>query len=128
MMEQLFTFYNRLLAANLKVSLRRHHCCIKGGLLMSNSTTFAPGTVLVLVGTKRGLFLLSSRDRERWEVNATGLSGSRIFYAMLDQRSGHRMFAADNGDFFGSFIRYSDDFGQTWTQARQGIAFPEGSG
>jgi len=93
---------------------------------MSNSTTFAPGTVLVLVGTKRGLFLLSSRDRARWEVNATGLSGSRIFYATLDQRSGHRMFAADNGDFFGSFLRYSDDFGQTWYEPEQGIQFPEG--
>jgi photosystem II stability/assembly factor-like uncharacterized protein len=94
---------------------------------MSNATPFAPGTVLVLVGTKRGLFLLSSRDRARWEVNATGLSGSRIFYATLDQRSGHRMFAADNGDFFGSFLRYSDDFGQTWHEPEQGIQFSEGS-
>jgi len=94
---------------------------------MSNSTTFASGTVLVLVGTKRGLFLLSSRDRTRWEVNATGLSGSRVFYATLDQRSGHRMFAADNGDFFGSFLRYSDDFGQTWLEPEQGIQFPEES-
>ena len=94
---------------------------------MSNATTFAPGTVLVLVGTKRGLFLLSSRDRQRWEVNATGLAGSRVFYATLDQRSGHRMFAADNGDFFGSFLRYSDDFGQTWHEPEQGIQFPEES-
>jgi photosystem II stability/assembly factor-like uncharacterized protein len=93
---------------------------------MSGSTTFAPGTVLVLVGTKRGLFLLSSRDRVRWEVNATELTGRRIFYATLDQRSGHRMFAADNGDFFGTFLRYSDDFGQTWHDPEQGIQFPEG--
>jgi len=94
---------------------------------MSDSTTFAPGTTLVLVGTKRGLFLLSSRDRARWEVHATGLSGQRIFYATLDQRNGHRMFAADNGDFFGSFLRYSDDFGQTWREPEQNIQFPEGS-
>lgn len=95
---------------------------------MSDPTTFAPGTVLVLVGTKRGLFLLSSRDRKRWEVNATGLSGRRTFYATLDQRSGHRMFAADNGDFFGTFLRYSDDFGQTWLEPEQGIQFSEESG
>ena len=94
---------------------------------MSDSTTFAPGTVLVLVGTKRGLFLLSSRDRARWEVSATGLSGRRIFYATLDQRGGHRMFAADNGDFSGSFLCYSDDFGQTWHEPERGIQFPEGS-
>lgn len=95
---------------------------------MSETTNFAPGTVLVLVGTKRGLFLLSSRDRKRWEVNATELPGRRTYYATLDQRSGHRMFAADNGDFFGTFLRYSDDFGQTWHEPEQGIQFSEESG
>ncbi|HLX58373.1 MAG TPA: sialidase family protein [Ktedonobacteraceae bacterium] len=94
---------------------------------MGSNTTFSRGTVLVLVGTKRGLFLLNSRDRERWEVTATGLAGRRIFYATLDQRTGHRMFAADNGDFFGAFLRYSDDFGQTWQEPEQGIQFPEAS-
>jgi len=37
------------------------------------------------------------------------------------------MFAADNGDFFGTFLRYSDDFGQTWHEPERGIQFPEGS-
>jgi len=92
------------------------------------SKTYAKGTVLVLVGTKRGLFLLSSRDRERWDIEATALQGRRIFYAILDQRAGHRMFAADNGDFFGTFVRYSDDFGQTWQTPEQGIEFSEESG
>lgn len=92
------------------------------------SKTFAKGTVLVLVGTKRGLFLLSSRDRERWDIEATALEGKRIFYAILDQRAGHRMFAAENGDFFGSFLRYSDDFGETWQTPEQGIQFSEESG
>ena len=95
---------------------------------MSGQNTYAPGTVLVLAGTKRGLFLLSSRDRETWEVEATGLNGSRIYHAILDQRNGHRMFAADNGDFFGSFVRYSDDFGKTWQEPGQGIQFPQDSG
>lgn len=92
------------------------------------SKRFAPGTVLVMVGTKRGLYLLSSRDRKNWEVEATGLKGRRIFYAMLDQRSGARMFAAENGDFFGSFVKYSDDFGESWQEPEQGIQFPEESG
>src|SRR5258708_3512468 len=89
--------------------------------------TFSPGTILVQVGTKRGLFLLTSRDRKTWEVEATALKGRRIFYATLDQRSGHRLFAAENGDFFGSFLRYSDDFGLTWHEPEQGIQFPEAS-
>ncbi len=88
----------------------------------------AAPTVMLTVGTKRGLFLLTSTDREKWEITPTTLAGNHIFYAVLDQRTGHRLFAADNGDFFGSFIRYSDDFGETWTQASQGIEFPKERG
>ena len=94
---------------------------------MNHHRTYTPGTVLVLVGTKRGLFLLTSKDRETWEVESTALKGRRIFYSILDQRSSHRLFAAENGDFFGSFLRYSDDFGQTWQEPEQGIQFPENS-
>lgn len=95
---------------------------------MQGQQKYPQGTVLVMVGTKRGLFLLSSRDRENWEVEATSLRSSRIFNAALDQRDGHRMFATDNGDFFGTFLRYSDDFGETWHEPEQGIQFSPESG
>jgi photosystem II stability/assembly factor-like uncharacterized protein len=95
---------------------------------MTQHRSYAPGTFVVMVGTKRGLFLLTSQDRERWNVEATSLNSFRIFNAALDTRNGHRMFAAENGDFFGSFIRYSDDFGKTWQEPKQGIQFPEESG
>jgi BNR/Asp-box repeat len=90
--------------------------------------TYHPGTVLLMVSTKRGLFLLTSHDRKEWDIAGLTLKGHRIFYATLDQRNGHRLFAADNGDFFGSFLRYSDDFGQTWLEPEQGIRFPEDGG
>jgi hypothetical protein len=95
---------------------------------MSQRHTYTPGTHVLLVGTKRGLFLLSSRDRERWNVEATSLNSFRIFYATLDSRNGNRIFAAENGDFFGTFVRYSDDFGQTWQEPKQGIQFSPESG
>ncbi len=95
---------------------------------MTTTSTFPRGTVLVLVGTKRGLFLLSSHDRKTWETHSTAMHGNRVFYATLDQRQGCRLFAADNGDFFGTFIRYSDDFGQTWHDPEQGIQFSPESG
>jgi len=90
--------------------------------------SYASGTILLTVGTKRGLFLLSSSDRQKWDIETTELKGQRVFYAILDQRNGHRMFAANNGDFFGSFVRYSDDFGETWQTPEQGIQFPSESG
>ncbi len=52
---------------------------------MSHNRTYTPGTVLVLVGTKRGLFLLTSKDRETWEVESTTLKGHRVFYSILDK-------------------------------------------
>ncbi len=95
---------------------------------MTQHRPYAPGTVLILVGTKRGLFLLTSSDRETWNIEAPTLKGRRIFSAILDQRDGYRLFAAENGDFFGSFLRYSDDFGHTWHEPKRGIQFPEHSG
>lgn len=95
---------------------------------MSQHNTYAPGTTLVTVGTKRGLFLLTSRDREKWTVESTALTGTRVFFAALDQRDGQRLYATDNGDFFGTFLRYSDDFGQTWQEPERGIQYPEESG
>lgn len=91
---------------------------------MSYHRSYPQGTVVLAVGTKRGLFLLSSQDREKWKVTPTALNGTRVFYAAFDQRSGCRLFATDNGDFFGTFLRYSDDFGETWQEPRRGIQFP----
>jgi photosystem II stability/assembly factor-like uncharacterized protein len=56
------------------------------------------------------------------------LRGTRVFNAVLDHRNGQRMYATDNGDFFGTFLRYSDDLGETWQEPQQGIQFPEESG
>jgi hypothetical protein len=89
--------------------------------------TYADGTIILLVGTKRGLFLLTSKDRRSWSIEEPSLAASRVFNATLDQRSGSRIFAADNGSFFGSYLRYSDDFGQKWETPEQGIQFPESS-
>jgi photosystem II stability/assembly factor-like uncharacterized protein len=95
---------------------------------MARDHTYPAGSTLLCVGTKRGLFLLSSRDRQDWTVQSTNLKGHRVYNAILDQRNGARLFATDNGDFFGTFLRYSDDFGETWQEPRQGIQFAEDSG
>ena len=93
---------------------------------MAHHSMYPPGTIVLMVGTKRGFFLLSSEDRATWHISEPMLTGLHIFNAALDQRNGHRLFAAENGDFFGSFLRYSDDFGQTWHEPERGIQFPEG--
>lgn len=96
--------------------------------MIASSAGYPRGTNVLLVGTKRGLFLLTSKDRRNWTVEKQMLQGSRIFNAVLDQRNGGRIFAADNGDFFGSFLKYSDDFGETWKEPEKGIQFSKESG
>lgn len=96
---------------------------------MNARTTYPQGTILLLVGTKRGLFLLSSSDRKTWEIKESELGRNRIYFATLDQRQGgQRIFATDNGDFFGTYLRYSDDFGQNWQEPQEGIQFSAESG
>ena len=92
---------------------------------MSNHKRFPQGSTVLAVGTKRGLFLLVSQDRVKWSVETVALKGNRVFNAVLDQRSAPRLFAAENGDFFGSFLRYSDDFGENWQEPERGIQFPQ---
>lgn len=95
---------------------------------MTQHKRYPTGTILLTIGTKRGLFLLTSPDRVHWTVENTSLNGTRVFYAILDPRADYRLFATDNGDFFGTFLRYSDDFGQSWQEPRQGIQFAPESG
>lgn len=83
----------------------------------------------LLVGTKRGLFLLSSADRKEWSLDDHTLKGCVVYNAFLDQRNGrNRIIATDNNVFFGCKLVYSDDFGQTWQEPQQGIQFPEETG
>lgn len=91
---------------------------------------YPAGTAVLLAGTKRGLFLFTSKDRVEWRSEGSILPGNgQIYNAILDTRSDPpRLFAADNHFVFGAQVRYSDDFGGTWHEASKHIAFPQGSG
>src|SRR5581483_8844605 len=94
-----------------------------------NSVNLSDGTVLLLVGTKRGLFAFTSKDRRKWDmVEQPMLQASTVYNGILDQRVSPRMYAADNQGFFGAFVKYSDDFGKTWQTPSKGIEFPESTG
>ena len=82
---------------------------------------------MVLVGTKKGLFLLKSRDRRAWEILGPYLAGKEVNHAVYDARNG-RIFATSNDAWFGSSIAYSDDLGETWTNAAGTPGFTEDSG
>lgn len=83
--------------------------------------------VAVLVGTRKGLFVLTSDEsRSEWSVEAPQLVGWEVFHAMRDPRDG-TLHAATNHMVYGATTHRSTDLGQTWERA-EGIGLPEDSG
>jgi hypothetical protein len=98
---------------------------------MATGKSGAPGEVLVLVGTQKGAFLLSSdAARKRWKIDGPHFRGEAVYSMALDDRGGrHRIFAGTRSFHWGSVLRASDDFGATWTSPeRQNVRFPADSG
>jgi photosystem II stability/assembly factor-like uncharacterized protein len=89
------------------------------------------GDVLLLVGTMKGAFLLTSDgDRAEWRIDGPHFKGETVYSLAFDQRAGRRRILAGTQSFFwGSVVRASDDYGATWTAPdRKNVKFPEESG
>ncbi len=82
---------------------------------------------LLLIGTKKGLFLFTSADRARWEMHGPFQPGREINHAIHDARSG-RIYVTANDAWFGCEITSSADLGKSWEAAKLNPAFPENSG
>jgi hypothetical protein len=80
-------------------------------------------TELVL-GTKKGLFVLDGGGGSRFEVVARAFAGEPVDFATRDARTG-RLFAAVSSPVYGPKIWYADDPAGEWSQA-QGVVLPEG--
>jgi photosystem II stability/assembly factor-like uncharacterized protein len=78
----------------------------------------------LLVGTKKGLFVLEGEPGGQFELTARAFPGEPVEYAMRDPRSG-RLVATVTNAFYGPKIWHTDDAAGTWTQA-EGLALPEG--
>src|SRR5437867_11332551 len=52
------------------------------------------GETLVVVGTRKGLFLFHSRDRKRWSSRGPYFEGNEIRHAILDPSDGKTVYAA----------------------------------
>ncbi len=71
--------------------------------------------VRVLVGTKKGAFILSSDGkRERWEVNGPHFGGWEIYHVNGSPVDPNRLYASQTSGWFGQVIPRSNDGGKTW--------------
>jgi photosystem II stability/assembly factor-like uncharacterized protein len=78
----------------------------------------------LLVGTKKGLFVLEGEPSSPFDVTARAFAGEPVEYALRDGRSG-RVLASVTSPFFGPKIWYTDDPAGEWEQA-DGVALAEG--
>jgi hypothetical protein len=75
--------------------------------------------VLVFVGTQKGGFIFESNEkRKRWKVNDIQFKSWNVMHIQMDPRD-QRLHAATSHFVYGPTTHYSDDFGKTWTQAKQ---------
>jgi len=80
----------------------------------------------VLVGTRKGLFVLHGEPGSPFEVATRAFPGDVVEYAMRDPRTG-RYFASVTSGFFGPRLMYTDDPAGEWEHAPT-LAFSEDSG
>jgi hypothetical protein len=84
------------------------------------------GTKL-LVGTRKGLFVLSaSEDRSAWRAHGPGFLGHIIQHAVLDPRDGRSLLVAAGTGHLGPTVFRSPDLGRTWQEAAAPPAFRPG--
>ena len=81
---------------------------------------------ILLVGTRKGLFLLESDETRRdWELRGPFCEGWPVNHAILEPTSG-TVYAAASSEWFGTSIWRSGDLGATWEQSSEGLAYEDG--
>ena len=71
--------------------------------------------VRVLVGTKKGAFILSSDGkREKWEVSGPHFGGWELYHVKGSPVDPNRLYASQSSGWFGQQIQRSNDGGKTW--------------
>ena len=73
--------------------------------------------VRVLVGTKKGAFILTSDGkRGQWTVEGPYFAGWEIYHVKGSPADPNRLYASQTSGWFGQIIQRSDDAGKTWHQ------------
>jgi len=82
--------------------------------------------VLVLLGTKKGAFILESDARRRsWELRGPYCETWPLNHVIADPSNG-AIYAAGGNEWFGPAVWKSPDLGKTWTHSSEGLSYGEG--
>jgi photosystem II stability/assembly factor-like uncharacterized protein len=71
--------------------------------------------VRVLVGTRKGAFVLTSDGkRKQWDVCGPHFGGWELYHVKGSPADPNRLYASQSSSWFGQIIQRSDDGGKTW--------------
>ena len=83
---------------------------------------------LVLVGTRKGCFVLESdASRRDWTLRGPYCEGWPVYHAIFDAGTGS-IYAAAASEWHGSAVWRSRDLGETWELSSEGISYPDDDG
>lgn len=91
-------------------------------------------TTVLMAGTRKGLWIGRSEDRETWEFTGPHHDMEEVYSCLVDTRptlEGRppRLLAGASSSWLGPQVRWSDDLGATWQETPGGgIRFPDGAG
>ena len=71
--------------------------------------------VRVLVGTKKGAFILTADGkRDKWEISGPQFAGWEMYHLKGSPVDPNRIYASQSSGWFGQMMQRSDDGGKTW--------------
>ena len=74
-------------------------------------------SIRLLVGTKKGAFILTSDGtRKQWDVSGPHFAGWEMYHLKGSLVEPNRIYASQTSSWFGQIIQRSDDGGKTWHQ------------
>jgi photosystem II stability/assembly factor-like uncharacterized protein len=85
------------------------------------------GETVVGIGTRKGLWLARSEDRQTWRVEGPHFLMSEVLSVLFDTRTDPtRLLVGFRSSHWGPSLQHSDDLGATWVEHPEGsIRFPE---
>jgi len=80
--------------------------------------------VRVLVGTRKGAFILSSdATRKQWKVEGPHFAGWEIYHLKGSPADPDRLYASQSSGWFGQVLQRSNDGGKTWEAVGNQFAY-----
>ena len=87
------------------------------------------GSVRVLVGTRKGAFiLLSDGFRKHWNVSGPFFAGWEIYHLKGSPVDPNRIYASQTSGWFGQMLQRSSDGGKTWEAVGNKFAYDGAAG